>query len=126
MLEFQEKRKIRNLMYSKTSVVVLLIIMFFMGKGVYGVYSKQQASQENFDRVEVSLEDLKDREKMLKIEIERLNTEKGIENEIRDKYNVVLPNEEIIMIVDKNATGSNNNSGTPNTKSFWQKMFGWF
>lgn len=42
MREFQEKQKIKNRIYSKTSIVVVLIMVVFISRGVLSVYAKER------------------------------------------------------------------------------------
>ena len=101
MREFQEKNKIRRIMYSKASLIALFVIIFFIGRAVLGVYHKQKISEENLlmDRKKVA--ELEKREKGLSFEIERLKSSDGIEEEIRKKFMVGKAGEQVIVIVDE-------------------------
>lgn len=124
MLEFQEKRRVKRLIYSKLTLVVLLIIVGLLINGVWGVYKKRQITQNNLEKTTISFNNLKDREKVLTAEIERLNTDNGIEEEIREKYGLIKPGEEVIMIIDKKDSDKEANVSVK--VSFWQKFLNWF
>ena len=70
------------------------------------------------------LNELEGRESSLREEIERLSTERGIEEEVRSKFEVGKDGEEIIIIVD-NPEGENAEK-KETEKTFWQKMYNWF
>jgi cell division protein FtsB len=123
MLEFQEKRKVKRLLYSRLTLVVLLLIIAWLLKSVWGVYEKQQYTKGNLEKTNADLAELKGREQMLSSEIEWLKTESGTEAEIRDKYGLVKPGEEVIVIVDKG--GSNTTDSDLDKRSFWQKIVNW-
>ncbi|MEI6528675.1 MAG: septum formation initiator family protein [bacterium] len=125
MLEFQEKRKIRKMMYSKPALIVLFIAIVFLLKEVYDIYQKQQISRQNYDRVATSVESLKSREKMLTSELDRLSTNQGVEAEIREKFNVVKPGEEIIMVINSSSSEADQTAGN-SEQNWWQKFIGWF
>jgi cell division protein FtsB len=120
MLEFQEKRKARKMMYSWVTILILFIIFAFLLNSVWKVYKKQKITQDNLQNTATDLDSLKEREKKLSTEIGWLKTEGGTESEIRDKYGLVKPGEEVIVIVDKK---DDKNSATESIeKSFWQKI----
>jgi len=124
MLEFQEKRKLKRLIYSRVTLVVFIIIFAFLLKAVWDVYKKQAITRDNLAKTAAVYEGLRAREEMLSSEIERLKTESGTEEEIREKYGLVKPGEEVLVIVDGDeVVGSTPVSSGSN---FWQKIVNWF
>jgi hypothetical protein len=47
------------------------------------------------------LEKLKEREKKLSIELDKLNTARGVEEELRKKFGIVKDKEGVVVIIDK-------------------------
>lgn len=125
MLEFQEKRKIRTFAYSKVVVFILLIIIIYLFNAVWNVYCKQDLAKENLAKTEATFKELKEREEMLTERIASLRTDIGVEEEIRDKYGLVKPGEEVIIVVD-NSTSSDITSEEDDRPGFWQKILNWF
>jgi cell division protein FtsB len=123
MLEFQEKRKFKRILYSKFTLVILIIIIGWILNAVWKVYIKQDLTKNNLVKTARDLEGLRTREKMLSSEIERLKTDGGVEEEIREKYGLVKPGEEILVVIDKEA--DINLSSTSTGISFWQKILDW-
>ena len=78
---------------------------------------------DNLSKTAASLEGLQARDKMLSAEIERLKTETGVEQEIREKFNLVKEGEEVIVVVDKD-TEADSSSGVTEI-SFWQRVLDW-
>ena len=124
MLEFQEKRKLRRFIYSKITLIILIVVIGFVIKAVWGVYEKQSLTKDNLEKISINLDSLQAREKMLSSEIERLKTEEGIEEEVREKYGLVKPGEEVIVVVNSDETESLNSDLSK--ISFWQKIVNWF
>jgi len=123
MLEFQEKRRFRRLLYSRVTLVILLLILIWLLNAVWKVYKKQDMTKDNLTKTTADLEDLKAREKMLSLEIDRLKTEGGTEEEIREKYGLVRPGEEVLVVVDND--DSINSNSTSTKISFWQRVLDW-
>lgn len=123
-MEFQEKRKFRKYLYSKVTLVILLIIIAVLLNAVYGVYKKQALSRDNLAKTELDFTKLQAREKTLSSEIGKLKTDSGTEEEIREKYGLIKPGEEVIMMVDKN--DSTSSPDEISDTSFWQGVRNWF
>jgi cell division protein FtsB len=126
MLEFQEKRKIKRLIYSKLTLVVLIIIIALLLNAVWGVYQKQSLAKDNLNKTAAVFEGLQAREKMLSSEIESLKTEVGVEAEIREKYGLVKPGEEVIVVVDKETDSGSSTPASTDSSGFWQDVLNLF
>jgi cell division protein FtsB len=104
-------------------VIILLILAVLFLKGVWGVYEKQRLTKENLNKVAADLKNLQEREKMLSTEIDWLKTKGGTEQEIREKYGLVKPGEEVIVIVDDEKDKAGDSQ--PANLGFWQKIWNW-
>ncbi len=100
MREFQEKKKFKKILYSKGMVITLVVLIIFFARATYGVYKKQEESSANSYRAANELKRLVDRQTLLNSELARLSTNEGIEEEIRAKFGVSKPGEEVLIIVD--------------------------
>jgi cell division protein FtsB len=101
MREFQEKQKIKNRLYSKTSALILLIVVVFISRGVLSVYAKERDSRMELALLEKKKAELSDRLARVSFNNDRLKTEEGIEAEIRSKFDVVKEDEGVIVVVDE-------------------------
>lgn len=101
MREFQEKQKIRKRMYSRTSLIGLLILCILVAKGVTGVYAKEKASRMEVERLARQKKEVEEKLALVSAQADRLKTETGIEYEIRNKFDVVKSGEEVIVVIDK-------------------------
>lgn len=123
VLEFQEKRKVKRLIYSKITLLILAVIVLLLLKSVWGVYEKARVTRDNLNRVAEDLANLESREAKLSAEIDHLKTEGGAEEEIRAKYGLVKPGEEVIVVVKKN--DNDDSASVSSSPSFWQKILDW-
>jgi cell division protein FtsB len=120
MVTILQKKRYQRMIYSRITILVLILLVFFLGKAVLNVYEKAQRTKENLNIATTELENLESRGDLLEERIESFKTEKGIEEEIRDKFNVIKEGEHVIMIVDEELTDEdmkNENSG-----SLWQRI----
>jgi len=123
MREYQAKRRFRKLLYSKATVAVLVILTLFFAQATYGVFKKQRESAANVIAAQKRLDKVVEREAALNADINKLKTDEGIEEEIRSKFSVSKPGEEVIIIVDKEVQEQ---QATTTKPSFWQKIKGFF
>lgn len=110
-------------MYSKFTLFVILLLIIFLAKGVWGLYQREKLSRDNLLVSKKNYDELVLRKEYLEKKIERLNTEEGVEEEIRDKYSVVKPGEIAVVIVD-DTTSTKSKVGQVEDKNWWQKIFG--
>lgn len=100
MLRASEKRLIKRIVFGNIGLVVLIIVVAVFAKGTWSVYTKAQFAEENRTRAEQELEKLETREAALQEELLRLETERGLEEEIRQKFDVGREGEQMIVLVD--------------------------
>lgn len=118
MREIQEQRY-KRILYSKWMVILLACLIVFFARATWGVYTKEQESSANAYRATQELKRLAEREALLDSEIGRLSTPEGIEEEIRAKYGVSKPGEELLIIVDPMKEKV---APLPEDVSFWERL----
>ena len=119
MLDFQQKRKLRSGLYNRWVLYVLGIIVILAIHSTWDIYQKQLESQKLLTLSQEQAGELKSREAELQSQIANLQTPQGLEAEIRSKFNVAKPNENVAVVLDN---GSTTDSTTTNSVSFWQKI----
>lgn len=120
MITILQKKRYERALYSKPTIFLLIILVIFLGKAVLNVYEKAQNTKENLELAQVELDVLKARGTLLEDKISVLGTPKGIEAEIRDKFNVVKEGESVIVIVEGELNGNEHNG--VEGKSFWERI----
>ncbi len=106
MREFQQKRNTRRKIYSKTTAVILFFLIILVGRGTWNIYQKYQESSQNADRVSVELAKLQGRQADLQKSLSHLDTDEGVEEEIRQKFQVSKDGEKVFVIVDSTSSAS--------------------
>lgn len=123
-MDFHEKRKLKKILYSKLTLIILGIIVIWFSFAAWNMYKKERDTRLKRVEQKEILNELKTRKMSLSEEIERLNTEYGIEQEVRSKFEVGKEGEEMIVIVDNFEEKDINIKDAK--KTFWQKIFNWF
>ncbi len=125
MAQFNRKNKY-NFWHSPLILMILFCVIVVFAYNMIGLIQKERETNRNKIAELNKIEDLRKRETNLNLEINKLNTEEGVEESIRDKFQVVKPGEKMVVIVDDN---SNSQKVEDEVKdhSFWgfiKRMFG--
>lgn len=121
MIPFQERKKLRKILYAKATLGVLFVLSVIVARGAWQVYQKAAIARAERVEAESSLGELVSRTKGLEESIDRLKSERGVEEEIRQKFTVARPGEEVVIVVDETIKkGKNGASG--GTIASWMKF----
>jgi cell division protein FtsB len=105
MRNFQEKNKFKNFMRSKSVLVLLTLVVLIFSWKVVGLAGKLEDTYKNKKIEEQKISDLEDRKAKLTSDINKLGTDKGKEEVIRNNFGMVKDGEgEIVIVDDKNQT----------------------
>jgi len=124
MQKFQEKRRIKKVVYSIGMVAILLGIVFWLGGAVFDVYEKAKITKDRRLDALSELEELKKTEAELRARIDTLLNERGIEEAVREKFDVAKEGEKVIKIIDTqdiHATDQSETEEIPWWKKFWDR-----
>ncbi|MEK7182340.1 MAG: hypothetical protein AAB334_00680 [Patescibacteria group bacterium] len=117
MRDFIKKKKYYKILYSRIILLILIILTVIFAKGAWNVYKKERITDENLINAERELASIKEREYFLNTQIGTAGTQKGIEKELRIKFDIVKESEKVIIIVDKEKNTEKNN--IESKISFW-------
>jgi cell division protein FtsB len=102
---------------------LLVVIGVFLAGAVWDVAQKERIARAERDVAEKKWSDLTLRRNALKADVATLSTERGVEEEIREKYPLVKEGEELIVLVDMKKSGVRNQE--PESKTIWQYFKEW-
>ncbi len=120
MREFQEKRFWRRVFFSRLVFMLLAAILIFFGYSASKVYLKNRNVRKANELVQKEIEDLKTKKAELEASLRRLQSETGVEEEIRGKFPVKKPGEQAVIIVEEQ---NKNNLPASVSSSFFQKIW---
>lgn len=101
MKELQRRQYIRQILYSVPSLLVLGILATFLARGAFNLVMVERQSAERVKELEAEVKALDVREGELTASIEKLQTEDGIVEEIKEKFSAVREGEHVAIIVDE-------------------------
>lgn len=123
MRGFREKRQWRALLHSRIALGVLVVLVLFLGKGVFGVGQTAWETYTLRKKQERTLEELEARAAALQAEIDRLSSERGLEEEIRGTFDVAREGEEVMVIIDPKNT--KDEADAAQEGGFWPSFLFW-
>ena len=124
MRKFQEKNKFKNFMRSKPVLVLLTIILIAFVWNIVNLTIKLEDTYKNKKIEQEKISDLENRKAKLSTDIDKLNTDKGKEEAIRENFGMVKEGEQVIVVVDdKNQTADEPKSENKGFFSFFKNLF---
>lgn len=100
MLEFQQKRRLRRILYSKVTLVLLFALLLLFGRSTFSLWEKQREAERGLSAMEGERAALELKGKSLAARIAALKTERGIEEAIREKFKVAKEGEGVVVVID--------------------------
>lgn len=132
MFDFHEKRKIRSVVYSRYSIGAIVLVALLISMSVYERYSVEREMAAKREARSGELEELKNRAAALESKVVHLQDERGIEEEIRGRFDVAKEGEQVVIILDEEATTSEGEgasfqdmNGTDTKASFFDWLHFW-
>ena len=117
--DFHQKSKIRGVMYHKVTLGILAVITLVMLHSTWSVYQKKVES-EGLKQISLqNVKELEERNAALVAKIGRIDTQPGLEEEIRSKFSVAKDNENVVVIIPNQSEKA---STTPKSVNFWAKI----
>lgn len=121
MIPFQGRQKLRKILYSKVTLFALAVFVFFVGRGAWNTHEKAQIARSERNIAERSLSELESRASELQASLIRLKSDRGIEEEVRQKYTVARIGEEVVIVVD-DSVKKGENGETVAEKGLWSSF----
>ena len=101
MFDFHEKRKIRQLVYSKYFIGVLFLIGLLISRSAYERYVVENEMAEKTAEKSAEYAKLQERAALLESKLSHLENNRGIEEELRNRFDVAKDGEKVVIIVEK-------------------------
>ena len=124
MREFQDRRRRswRRLIASRLVQIFLILILILMGESVVQLYQRERVVAKEEEAVKHELALLEAKRAELSVEVTSLETDRGVEEALRERFGVVKEGEKVINLVGVTATSTET---TTTNSSWWQKVVDW-
>lgn len=123
MRELEQRRHPLRLLGLRLFTIGLLVIAFALIRGVWVVYEKERETYGGRAVAEQELKDINEREMRLRGEIARLRTLQGVEESLRQQFDMAKEGEGVIIIVDREPSEEKENEHIDtHTVSGWKRL----
>ncbi len=99
-MNFKRNKIYRRFAYSPLVVVLLTFVLIFVSKAVWSAYQKFTLASSTLQESQNEYMALTARNEFLNSEISKLETERGQESVLRERYSVAKEGEKMVIIVD--------------------------
>jgi len=123
MLDFHQKRKLRTIANSRITQAVLLVLVGFVFWNALERYVVASDMADRRDTAEQTAAALQARKEALEAEVRYLQDERGIEAEMRRQFDVALPGEEVVVILEDEALPELLPLATSTPERFWWQLW---
>lgn len=124
MRNFQKKGKWQSMMQSKLFLIFLGIIIIIFFINMFRFVNKLEETSKNKQIIEDKIGELEQSKEKLNSEITKLQTEKGVEESIREKFGLAKEGENVIIVVDdKNKVEAEKKASSNGFFSFFINLF---
>ena len=94
----------QKILESPITIILLLILIFFLAKAVWNIHRKDSFSAAKLDQANAELAQLEASQADLSKKVAYLSTDQGVDAEIRSKYLAVQRGESVAVIVGDAST----------------------
>ncbi len=100
MLDFYQKRKLRSVMNSRWTQGILGVLACIMLWNAFERYTIADMMSERREQVEIEAAALQSQKEALESQVQYLRDERGLEAEMRRQFDIALPGEEVVVILE--------------------------
>lgn len=101
MARFGSKTGFTGLLFSKLTLIILLILCVYLAYSVYERFTVERTMSERLDSTQEEYTELEERRDTLLEKVDYLEGDSGIETEIRKHFDVAKEGEQVVIIVDE-------------------------
>lgn len=83
---------------------LFLVLVIFLGNSTRKVYNKKVEAEKTLLNMQNEVRELKEKKVMIEANLDKIKTNEGMEFEIRKKFNVGRAGENVVIIVQEEAT----------------------
>jgi cell division protein FtsB len=124
MKDLKVKGKWRRIFQSKPVLALMGLLILLFAWNIIGFVVKMRETAKNKNIAENKIIELGEMKSKLSSDIEKLKTEKGIEENIREKFGLAKDGEQLIVVVeDKNQLIANPKDGGDGLFSWFKNLF---
>ncbi|MDE2078814.1 MAG: hypothetical protein KGI73_00340 [Patescibacteria group bacterium] len=105
-------------------IIVGCLLVLLLADSTWNMYGKERVAWEAHTNEASALADLQSRQAVLSADVQSLDTSRGVEAEIRERYPLAKPGESVIVITA--GQGDASSTSISATSTLWGRFLGLF
>ncbi|HWA32233.1 MAG TPA: septum formation initiator family protein [Candidatus Paceibacterota bacterium] len=123
MRNFQQKRGLRRVLESKVFLFLLGAVLLVFIWNLFILMGKLRETAKNEKLAEQKVSDLTEQKSQVSSEIQKLGTDEGVEDSIRQKFGLAKDGEGVVVIVDDKNSANASAESKGGFWSFFKNLF---
>lgn len=120
MLRFQRQSFAQKLIYSWPTAILLLLLIFLLGRPTLNSYLRFRAVSKAYQETKEEREELAQKKEELEKRLSYISSPYGLEKELRRRFSLKKPDEEVAIIIDRPVSRPESDKETG--EGFWQRI----
>jgi cell division protein FtsB len=113
-------KRLKRIVFSVPAMLVLAALVAAVGTAAWNMRQTYQDTQETVDRLREEKQELAGRLEAAQSAAAQVSTNRGLREEIRNKFSVAKPGERVIVLNDSNRQPAT--TTTDESPGFWQQV----
>lgn len=128
MFDFYEKRKLRGIIFSKITAGAVFVVACLLSVSAYDRFVAEQGTRDKREERAAELARTKQKAAALESKVKWMESERGVEEAMREQFDVAKQGEEVIVIVDESLPADGSKPEVyplPEDESFLKRLEFW-
>jgi len=113
-------KRLKRIFFSVPMAVVIGVFVVIVGMAAWDMRSTYQSTKQTVDRLENERQELSGRLQAAQSAAAEISTNRGLREEVRNKFSVAKPGERVIVLNDSNQDRATTSS--EKEQGFWQQV----
>ena len=105
MFDFHEKRKLRGYVYTRYTAAGILLLAGILSLSVFERFVVEREMAARAKETKAQLVELEQQAAALENKVEHLKDDRGVEEELRKRFDAIKPGEQVVVILDDGERG---------------------
>jgi len=116
-----QRTRWRQWLFSLPTAAILVVLIVLVGQASWNMYQTHQRTSERLQRLQTEKKELIARRNAAQKAAAQVTTNRGVREEIREKFSVAKPGERVIVL-NENQSNTATTSDNQKPKSWWQQL----
>lgn len=113
-------KQAKRVLFSIPSLLIMAVLTVVVAVAAWNMYQTHEDTQARVQRLQAERSELASRKQAAQSAAAQISTQRGLEEEIREKFSVAKPGERVIVLNDAERQAAS--SSQPTDRGWWQRV----